>query len=94
MQSDFTFSQKLKMTVIEENIAHKEEVNSEGSTPLHSACIYGHLNIVKYLIEEQHANTSIKDCRMQTPIQVANRKGHKDIIEYLKKYEVPPPCRI
>ena len=54
-----------------------------GNTPLSNACRHGKINIVKYLIEEEHCNPLSKDAVGYTAIHIACRAGHLDITEYL-----------
>ena len=42
----------------------------EGETALHRACRKGHVDIVKYLLDNG-ANTELKECSDWTPLQVA-----------------------
>ena len=61
------------------NINERDEKNM---TPLHHACIHGHLNIVKLLL----ANKARIDCRQNsqaTPLHLASKYGHFDIVKYL-----------
>ncbi|CAF3619339.1 unnamed protein product [Rotaria sordida] len=69
---------------------------STGSTPLHVACFYGHLQIVKYLIENG-ADYFILNNIDETPIQ--NGQSNKNIqkffddfllLGYSKKLDKPP----
>ena len=56
-------------------------------TPLHYACIYGHIDIVKYIVLHVSGNcTSMieaTDMYQVTPLNYACLYGHRDIIEYL-----------
>jgi ankyrin repeat protein len=51
-------------------------------TPLHLACIHGHLEIVKILIDCKSDLGSIDDQR-KTPLHHASQRGHADIASYL-----------
>ena len=42
----------------------------DGDTALHKACRNGHVDIVKYLLDNG-ANTELKECSDWTPLQVA-----------------------
>ena len=54
----------------------------KGSTPLHIACQYSHLPIVRYLIEIG-ANIEAKDKYDKTPLHYACTTRHAPIIQYL-----------
>jgi ankyrin repeat protein len=54
------------------------------SYPLHLASNYGHLNIVKYLVE-QGAHLEVKDATGHTPLMYAAFEGHIDVVRYLLK---------
>ena len=54
-----------------------------GGTPLHTAAEFGHLDIVKYLIEECHCDLEAKDRYRNTPLHQAVRFGHLNIVKYL-----------
>ncbi|CAF2245743.1 unnamed protein product [Rotaria magnacalcarata] len=47
-----------------------------GSTALHGACLGGHLPIVKYLVEQKHADCFIKNQAEKTPIQYGEQHSH------------------
>ncbi|CAF4574808.1 unnamed protein product, partial [Rotaria magnacalcarata] len=48
-----------------------------GSTALHGACSGGHLPIVRYLVEQKHADCFIKNQAEKTPIEYGEK--HSDI---------------
>ena len=56
-------------------------------TPLHYACIYGHIDIVKYIVlygdEKNTTGIEVTDMYQLTPLNYACLYGHKDIVEYL-----------
>ena len=56
--------------------------NNDGYTPLHISSQEGHLNIVKYLIEECKCDPNIKDKYGKTPLDVTNKS---EIIKYFSK---------
>jgi hypothetical protein len=47
------------------------------------ASLNDHLEVVKYLHEECHANIEAKDEGGKTPIMCASENGHLDIVKYL-----------
>ena len=45
----------------------------------------GDIDIVKYLTEECHADTEVKDWNKKTPLHIASEKGYSDIVKYLNE---------
>ena len=78
------------MQMLLENV---EDINAEDSCdcpPIHYACKYGSLEIVRWLVEEKGADVNIiyrKRIRMgnlkKTPLYVACERGKNDIVQYL-----------
>ncbi|KAG1661213.1 Transient receptor potential cation channel subfamily A member 1 [Nymphon striatum] len=58
------------------------DVEVDNTTPLHYSSLYGHLNIVKLLIESG-ANLRTVDNDKNTPLHFASDEGHLKIAEYL-----------
>ena len=56
------------------------------NTPLHIACIFNALEIVKFLIENS-ANVNASNEKGETPIHISARKGFKKITEELLRRE-------
>ena len=52
-------------------------------TPLHIACRYGHLDIVKFLVSVSSVDVNSKDSDGYTPLHTACRYSHLDIVECL-----------
>jgi ankyrin repeat protein len=52
-------------------------------TALAYAAKYGHLNVVKYLVETQSAEVDKKINTGETAMQVALKRGHTDVAKYL-----------
>ncbi|XP_063225053.1 serine/threonine-protein kinase TNNI3K-like [Bacillus rossius redtenbacheri] len=46
----------------------------------------GYLEIVRFMIEEASANTTLKDREVLTPLELARRKGHNVVAEYLLQF--------
>ena len=57
--------------------------DDEGMTPLHSASFNGHIEVVKYLIEQCHANVEEKDNSGWTPLHYASVNGQIEVAKYL-----------
>lgn len=55
--------------------------NAQGNTPLHWACISGHLSVVVILLQ-MHASTAVENVNERTPICEAQLHGRSDIVEY------------
>ncbi len=49
----------------------------------HLAVKNNHIDVVKYLIEEQKLEVDFVDCQSSTPLHVAAMEGHVDIVNYL-----------
>ena len=81
-----------------EHQLHPERSDTEGNRPLHSACRYGHLPLVKYFVEV-HCKVSCTSSRSgsyvadfiatyrnshgQTPLHLACLEGHSHVVEHL-----------
>ena len=48
--------------VVDGGPSHAEPVNKADDTPLSLACANGHLDTVKYLVNEHHCDPSSKHC--------------------------------
>ena len=53
-----------------------------GATPLHAAAQGGHVNVVRYLLEN-NAFVSTINCAHQTPLQLASENGHAEVVKTL-----------
>ena len=63
-------------------------------TPLHIACRYGHLSIVKYLVTSCKCNPESKDGENRSPLHAATACGHEDIVKFLMgNFNCDPLCR-
>jgi len=64
------------------------------TTPLHLASEYGHLNVVRYLVEEKNCDLKCTNEDEDTPLHVAARGGRLDIVQYLiSESGCDPMCR-
>ena len=65
-----------------------------GWTPLHSACESGHLDVAKYLIEEQQCDPACRNNNSWTPLRLACRNGHLEVAKYLiEEEQCDPACK-
>ena len=53
------------------------------STAFHCACHFGHLDIVKYFVEERNCNLKCKNGDGDHPLHDAVRRGNLNIVKYL-----------
>ena len=54
-----------------------------GMTPLHWACMRGHLDVVRYLLTSHDANLEATDMNRWTPLHIACLLGHLDVVQEL-----------
>ena len=57
--------------------------NDHGDNPLHLAAFHGHLQIVKFLIEEGYCQSECRNGYINTPLHRAVRQGKLNIVQYL-----------
>uniref|UniRef100_A0A669C197 Ankyrin 1 n=1 Tax=Oreochromis niloticus TaxID=8128 RepID=A0A669C197_ORENI len=60
-----------------------------GYTPLHVACHYGNIKMVKFLLQQQ-AHVNAKTRMGYTPLHQAAQQGHTDIVTLLLKHGAQP----
>ena len=58
--------------------------DSHGRTPLHWACVEGHLHIVEYLLENPFIDINIQDNNGRIPLHWACICGHLSIVELFR----------
>eukprot|EP00049_Salpingoeca_infusionum_P013405 m.250527 g.250527 ORF g.250527 m.250527 type:complete len:1140 (+) comp15439_c0_seq2:174-3593(+) len=63
-------------------------VDADGHTTLHVACKYGHVAIVRDLLDEAQANPCAETARQQTPLHFACQYNHADVVELLIQHGV------
>jgi hypothetical protein len=64
---------------------HNRAFNVNGSA-IHYACRSGHINIVKYLLEQDSTIINDLDAEHWTPLHYACNNGHKNIVQLLLEY--------
>jgi ankyrin repeat protein len=62
-------------------------LNNFGCTPLHHACMYGHVDITRLLLSV-FARTDIEDDYRRTPVMMAEYSGNFEVAPYLH-YQLP-----
>ena len=53
------------------------------NTPLHLASNFGHLDIVRYLVEERNCDVVCRNKHGNTPLHYATLGGRLDVVQYL-----------
>ena len=59
------------------------KLNRFGWTPLHTACFFGHLKIVQYLVQIQNADVNDTNVNGWHSLIFAVYGGHLDVVDYL-----------
>ena len=62
-------------------------ITKEGYTPLHLACIKGHINVIKTLLFLKDINVNIKSNIEGTPLHIACEKNNMQIVSILVSYK-------
>lgn len=62
--------------------------NEESNTPLHLACLEGHADVVKVLLEHG-AEVEARNTSLWTPLDCASAKGHVYCVHLLLDYDAP-----
>ena len=66
---------------------------NDGRSPLHLACLIGHLDVAKYLVDEKQCNSACADNNGWTAVHVACQNGHLDVAKYLvDEKQCNPAC--
>ena len=71
------------MRIIDETRADVNMKDMYGMTLLHCVCEAGHLQLVKFLVEERQANLNARNKDQETPLFIALNKKHLEIAKYL-----------
>lgn len=61
-------------------------VSPKSDTPLNAAAANGHLEVVKFLVE-QGADFSLKDSYGLSAIETARKSDHDDVVQFLASLE-------
>ncbi|KAJ3011318.1 hypothetical protein HKX48_006908 [Thoreauomyces humboldtii] len=73
---------------IQECLKSIEDINEvrtsqKGLTPLHQACTYGHVDLVKLLLETTRIRVNVFDIEGWTPLHCACAEGHLEVVVLL-----------
>ncbi|XP_064387404.1 poly [ADP-ribose] polymerase tankyrase-1-like isoform X5 [Halichondria panicea] len=66
----------------------------QGQFLLHTAAAYGHLNIVRYFIEDRKFNPATESTNKETPLHFAALNGHLHIVTYLVGSQLVDPTSV
>ncbi len=66
----------------------------QGQFLLHVAAAYGHLNIVRYFIEDRKLNAATESTNKETPLHFAALNGHLHIVKYLVSTQLVDPASL
>ncbi|CAF3799594.1 unnamed protein product [Adineta steineri] len=70
--------------LIEEVRIEVDVIGDRRRTPLHLACEFGHLDVVKYLIEKG-ASTTLRTAQLLNCLEISIQKQHVKMVKYLLK---------
>ena len=62
---------------------HSCRDDEHDATPLHWASFCGHVNVVRYLVEERNCNIECRNKHGNTPLHCAALQGRLDVVQYL-----------
>ena len=85
--------QEVRRLVEEEGEDPKRCGGVTGQTPLHSSACYSHLQVVRYLVEEQHCDPNCVMKDGETPLHCSADRGHLQVVRYLiEEQHCDPKC--
>ena len=74
------------MYQMDKNDGHKRNAaDTHGSTALHLACKEGHLNVVRYLIEEVQVDALTENNNGQTALDIAKGNNRTSVVSWLSR---------
>ncbi|KAJ7585757.1 hypothetical protein C8J56DRAFT_1087843 [Mycena floridula] len=76
--------------LISENHTAAMSVDKKGSIPLRYACEFGHIAVVKLLIQQEDIDPAAADKDQRTLLSYAAQQGHMDIAKLLLENNVDP----
>ena len=86
--------QEVRRLVEEEGEDPKGGEDWNGRTPLHHSAIGGHLQVVRYFIEQQHCDPKCVDKDGWTPLHRASMEGRVEVVKYLLVvHNCDPNCK-
>ncbi len=68
--------------------------NEQGRFLLHISAANGHLNIVKYFIEDRKFNAATESMNKETPLHLSALNGHLHIVKYLVSTQLMDPTSL
>ena len=86
-----------KIRIVEALLEHGCSVNDKSADtfsskgflpPLHAAALYGHLEVVKFLVHNGADKSQIEFRYGKTPVALARDRGHHTVVDFLS----PHPC--
>ena len=72
-----------KVMYYREQGADVEGIDGVGRTAFHKAAFWGHIHVIKYLVEDCHANPNCTDYNGDTPLHDAARFAHESVVNAL-----------
>jgi ankyrin repeat protein len=75
----------VKYLVEERHVDPNSCENEAKHSPLHLASAFGHLDIVRYLVEERNCHTECRTKNGNTSLHLAAQGGRLDTVKYLIK---------
>lgn len=61
-------------------------LETNGMAPVHFACEFGHLDVLRYLHEVGDVNLNARDSYKSTPLHIATENGHSAIVQLLLEF--------